>query len=425
MRDLDQHQQFLRVGCLHIKLLILCGLAYGAVVSELFLFLFCQQSLAHHWSLSSTQLALSPFFGNLASMMGGLMWGTLSDCVGRKLPFMASALVCALGSVSSAFAPHYWVWLVLRATASFGVGGLIAVDFVYLVEFCPPAHRGKLGALVTVGGAIGVIYTTCMAFLLNQDNQYWREFVLVSAVPILVISIVRLFVLEEAPHFTKVASSEDEDAAEGLLEGGKHSCQENGQQRQSAAGMEAAALLGGPVALTLTSDGPGEVVPADLKANRVPGKVSGRRGWKKWKQLFSPSFGQRRTTIGLGMVWVFQAAGYWGVTLFLPTFLTSIGLNVYRTFFLISGAQLVGIVVVVLLIDWVGRLALLRALLVGTIVSLLCFAFLTHPSWLRTALCVAIYLFLPPIYAVLWVYTPECFPTSIRGTGMSFSNLCL
>ena len=41
-------------------------------------------------------------------------------------------------------------------------------------------------------------------------------------------------------------------------------------------------------------------------------------------------------------VWVFQAAGYWGVTLFLPTFLTSIGLNVYRTFFLISGAQLVG-----------------------------------------------------------------------------------
>ena len=56
----------------------------------------------------------------------------------------------------------------------------------------------------------------------------------------------------------------------------------------------------------------------------------------------------------------------------------------------------VGIVVVVLLIDWVGRLALLRALLVGTIVSLLCFAFLTHPSWLRTALCVAIYLFLPP-----------------------------
>lgn len=58
------------------------------------------------------------------------------------------------------------------------------------------------------------------------------------------------------------------------------------------------------------------------------------------RTLFAES-STRRASIGLGIAWFCQATGYWGITLFLPTYLAQRGINVYVSFWLLSGTQTV------------------------------------------------------------------------------------
>lgn len=132
--------------------LFLAGLATFALV-------YCTQPLlpllADDFAVPPATSALSLSVTTIAMGAALLVYGPLSDAVGRLTLMRTTLLVAALVAVASAFAPSWTLLLVLRALVGFAVAGLPAVATAYLREEIAPAWASAATGLYIGGTAIG------------------------------------------------------------------------------------------------------------------------------------------------------------------------------------------------------------------------------------------------------------------------------
>ena len=77
-------------------------------------------------------------------------------------------------------------------------------DFAFLLEFCAPAHRGRIMVVNNMGGVLGYVVLTGMAFLSFEvwpQQMGWRVFTILSSVPPVLVALLRLLLREETPHY--------------------------------------------------------------------------------------------------------------------------------------------------------------------------------------------------------------------------------
>lgn len=134
--------------------------------------------------------------------------------------------------------------------------------------------------------------------------------------------------------------------------------------------------------------------------------------------LFTP--GNRWKTFNLGVVWFLQAAGYWGVTMYLPEYMGSQGVDPYFNMFTIFIGELPGLCLAMILIEpyMLGRIRCLKLFSLSTCISLIFFAFVKL-DFLKAVFVIVCYFFMVPIYSILSTFTPEVYPTGIRSTAMA------
>ncbi|KAJ6252007.1 major facilitator-type transporter hxnz-related [Anaeramoeba flamelloides] len=146
---------------------------------------------------------------------------------------------------------------------------------------------------------------------------------------------------------------------------------------------------------------------------------------KRITQLWGPEL--RRTSTCFFCFWFLQPLAYWGITSFLPVYLKNLGLEWEKVIFYMLTAQLPGIFLAGFLSDKksIGRKGALRIFTAGAGITLALLAILRRPTWLIVVVCLFLYMFVVPIYSILFTFTPECFPTEIRTTAMGVSNVAL
>jgi MFS family permease len=64
-------------------------------------------------------LQSSVFAGEL---LGGLIWGTLSDKLGRRGTFMGTAVMASIFATLAAFSPSYWAFVICRFALGIAIG---------------------------------------------------------------------------------------------------------------------------------------------------------------------------------------------------------------------------------------------------------------------------------------------------------------
>ncbi|KFM64921.1 Synaptic vesicle glycoprotein 2A, partial [Stegodyphus mimosarum] len=108
-------------------------------------------------------LAAISFFG---MMIGGLVWGTLGDKLGRRRTLVSALTTNAIFAVATAFMPSYGLFMITRLCSGIGIGGSLPIVFTYYSEFLIKRHRGRhLSWLLTFWG-IGGVYAALMAWLM-------------------------------------------------------------------------------------------------------------------------------------------------------------------------------------------------------------------------------------------------------------------
>ncbi|MEH7176348.1 MFS transporter [Neobacillus vireti] len=127
---------------------------------------------------------------------------------------------------------------------------------------------------------------------------------------------------------------------------------------------------------------------------------------------------RRRTTM-LWIVWFFVVFSYYGMFLWLPSVMVLKGFSLIKSFgyvLIMTLAQLPGYFTAAWCIERFGRKFVLSVYLIGTAISALLFGNAESTAMLITA-GVLLSFFNLGAWGGLYAYTPEQYPTVIRGTG--------
>ncbi|RTG94747.1 MFS transporter, partial [Thermus scotoductus] len=133
--------------------------------------------------------------------------------------------------------------------------------------------------------------------------------------------------------------------------------------------------------------------------------------------LFRPPYGRR--TLFIALAWLTLNAGYYGAFIWLPSLLVAQGYTLVRSLeyvLLITLAQLPGYLLAAFLVERVGR----RPVLVGFLGLSALFAYLLGQAGSPGEILLfgsLLSFFNLGAWGAIYAYTPELFPTALRGSG--------
>jgi MFS family permease len=146
---------------------------------------------------------------------GGLLFGVLSDHVGRVRVLTWTILLFAVFTGLCALARGYWDLLAYRTVAGLGLGGEFGIGMALVAEAWPDSHRARATAYVGLGWQAGVLLAALVTPLLLPLIG-WRGMFALGIVPALVSFVVRRAV-GEPPLFLERAHAERRGLTLGLL----------------------------------------------------------------------------------------------------------------------------------------------------------------------------------------------------------------
>ena len=409
-------------GWFQLRLCVLCGMGYFAVCSELLSMVMVQVGVMGTFQIESKLTYSWLVFGsNLASFFGALVVGKSCDVIGRKIPFIVCIAISSVFGLACAFAPTFASLIVFRSIVGFGLGGLTVVDYIVLVESCPRNWRNFCTQVVFVAGCLGVVYIAILGFFpietLFASIEKWRSMLFCGVLPLFATLLVRIAVSTDTlKYFAKCGNSL---AVLSLVE-------EIRRVNLKAAKwcMYRAPRTGDMSAQPQLHEGvstqPQEHSPArKLSHNHTEQALP-------LENTFSAMLKQAHS-IPLATVWVVQSFVYWGLTIFLPRIFSAGGINPSVGLLCMGIAELPGVVIATMLAGkWSREIAICVCLCLSIVGALLTGTCLVYS--LTNGVCVfgasIFYMFLIPVWGLLFVHTPESYPVKMRGIASGFHHAC-
>jgi putative MFS transporter len=348
------------------------------------------------WHITAPQIGLMIAASYVGQLVGALAFSWAAERYGRIPCAAAATAIFAVMSLACAAAWSFEVLLACRFIQGIGVGGEMPVAAVYISELSKARGRGRFFLLYEMIFPVGLMVTGQVAAVL-VPLWGWKTMFLIGGLPGLLIAML-LLRLPESPRW--------------LIGKGRLKEAEAVVAELEAASGKAAAVAGSPAA-TL----PERALVAS------PAKARGT-----WSELLSPTF-RGRTLI----VWALWASAFlianslnnWMPTLYTTVYHLSVA-QALRAASMTNVAQVALLLLAALVIDRTGRKQwMMGAFGFGAVLlGVLAFGGAEHLSWV-ILLATLSYGLIGSINAVVYLYTPEIYPTRMRaiGTGVATSWL--
>jgi len=348
------------------------------------------------WHLSPANIGFLIAAGYLGQVIGALIFGSLAERFGRVRSAAATVGVMSVMSIVCAFTGSFQLLFIARLIQGIGVGGEVPVAAAYINELSQAQGRGRFFILYELIFPIGLLGAAQIgAFVVPHFG--WEYMFLVGGIPGILIAVL-ISRLPESPRWLIAKGRFDE--AERVIECIEASTPKrnlDAQQNQSEVANRLTRLR--------------ETLVNQRKAS--------------WKELFSPLY-RGRTLV----VWFLWASSYFvanGINNWLPTlYKTVYKLPIAESLRMASISNVLSTFAVLgcaLLIDRVGR----RRWAIASFA--ICGALLAILSWTGAESPYSVMVLGSSAYAVmgtttvmLYLYTPEIYPTRMRAIGTALAT---
>ena len=310
----------------------------------------------------------------LGMLLGAVSCGYISDILGRKLALILTTSVHSIFTGLISMVGDLSTLLVLRFIAGYGLGGVLPLPGVYMSEYSPPKYRGLFIGLIETSWVFGALLASALGLLIIPSYG-WRVLFYTAFIPLIIIPLTLAFLPESTRY---------------LISRGR--------------GKEALKVL----------------ERFNLKIETVPRVVSEK---VSIREIFSKSYIPR--TVLLWILWFSLVYTYHGIFIWLKAFFIKSGLIVdpLLYYFIVTLAQIPGYFSATLLLDKLGRKPVLVLYLILAGIGCLAYAFSRDPTSILISSCI-IGFFNLGAWAGLYTYTPELYPTRVRGTGAGAAASC-
>lgn len=361
----------------HWKIVIVCGLGWLFDAMDSGIISFVLAILMKRWQLSPQEVGWIGSAGLMGMFAGALLSGTISDRIGRKFLFQTTLILFSVATGLCALATGFGTLIVLRFFVGFGLGGELPVASTLVTEFAPAKHRGRLLVILESFWAFGWAAAAIIAFwIIPKFEDGWKIAFFIGFLPAFYVLYLRRGIPESPRYLVSAGKIEEAKDVTHWLE------------RES--GVEQAELV------------------ADEQKQHERGS---------FKKLWSGKFARR--TLMLWILWFAMVYSYYGIFTWLPSLLVAGGHEVVRSFryvLYITLAQIPGYFSAALLVDRIGRKWTLVPYLFGCAAAAFLFGSASTPAEIVFYGCL-ISFFNLGAWGVVYTYTPELYPTPMRGTG--------
>lgn len=335
------------------------------------------------WELSKFELSWLTSSGIFGMILGAALSGAISDRIGRRAVILYTLLIYSIGSFLCGVSTEYWMLLIFRFLTGFGLGGELPAASTLVSELSPLKSRGRNVVILESFWAWGWIIASLVAFLVIPYYG-WRMAFFVGAVPALFAAFLRIMV-PESPRYLEVNGRRDE--AEAVV-----------SKLEIAAGVE-------PV--------------RDESPVREPEK---RPWYEEFRMLWKKD--NLRNTSVLWVIWFGINFGYYGFVLWTPSLLTDQGFDIVKSFgftVIMCLAQLPGYFSAAYLVERWGRKPTLIVYFFGTAMAAWFFGHAWSDETILASGCL-LYFFALGAWGCVYSYTPEVYPTDVRGSGTGWAS---
>jgi putative MFS transporter len=369
----------------HKRLFVLAFVGVMFDAADFAMFGAALPPIAGEFKLGPAEAGFLATIGLIGAFLGALVWGTISDYIGRRTAFQATVGIFSVFTALVAASWNVTSLAIFRFVSNFGLGGEVPVAGTLATEFMPTRIRGAAAGNVLAAFPVGLAVAAALGLAI-VPNFGWRALFLVGVLPALLLLWVRHGMPESVRYLLSRGNVRQAEAVVASVE----------RAALGAAAPEAAA-------------------PADFAAE--VGTAAVQR--VTVLQLLAPEF--RRRTI---LMWLVSLGFFWssnGILFMLPTILTQRGFSLAEaiTFQLVQSiAAIFGYSICSFLVDRYGRRPVIFLYyLVGAVFHL----------WFALAGGLGMY---AAIAAVGWVnpgafgpsivYAGELYPTHLRATGVGW-----
>ena len=129
--------------------------------------------------------------------IGALLFGSLADRYGRRVPMMWNLVFFSVMEVLSGLAPNFSSFMFCRCLFGVGMGGEWGLGAALSMEKVPPRFRGVVSGLLQQGYPFGYLLAAC-CFRVIPAVWSWRSLFFIGALPTLLAVYVLYRVKESA-----------------------------------------------------------------------------------------------------------------------------------------------------------------------------------------------------------------------------------
>jgi len=342
-------------------------------------------------SVASPQLGLGSVWQGLIAaaalggiLIGALIFGPISDRIGRQLLFTLSLVAFIIGSALQFFVGSGWELFALRLAMGISIGADYAIGEPLLAEFSPRKIRGTLLSALNAVWTVGFVVAYVVGYLLRDTlgDDSWRWMLSSAAIPALIVVLLRIGT-PESPRWLIGKGRVDE--AQEIV------------RRHIGTNIDISALVAH--------------AKTEIQYNALAA----------FRHAFSEKW--RTRTIVAGVFYACQTIPYFALFSFAPQVLSALGFkNEYSSGLILNIFLLCGAVIGVVFMDRIPRRAFLLWSFGISAAALVPLGIFTDaPLFVVIGLFAVFGFVLAAATNLDTLYPNELFPTSIRATGVGIA----